>query len=87
VNYYVVYGYLLFPSKSVLYLASWCAYLSDFFDCWQLLFPFSHFLAIDGDYLLITVDVLWRCGEYVDELNIFYGVASNFVGVASNFVV
>jgi hypothetical protein len=39
----------------------WCLYLR-----WWLLFPFSHFLAIAGDYLLITVDVY---GEYVDELN------------------
>jgi len=56
----VVSGYLLFPSKSVLFLASWCVDLSDACDCWRLLFPFSHFMAIASDYLLIIVDVLWR---------------------------
>jgi hypothetical protein len=47
----VVSGYLLSPSKSVLYLASWCVY-------------FSRFLAIAGDNILITLDFLWCCGEY-----------------------
>jgi len=32
-------------------------------------YSFSHFLVIAGDYLSINVGVLWRCGEYVDELN------------------
>jgi len=60
----LVAGYLLFPSKFVLYFAFWCVYLWLFSD-----YSFSHFLTIVGDYLLIAVDVLWHCGEYVDELN------------------
>jgi len=44
--------------------------------CWRFLFPFSHLLAI---CLLITVDVLWRLWRICWRVELFYGVASNFV--------
>jgi len=52
----------------VVRLSDACFFLLEKYGCFSD-YSFCHFPAIDGDYLLITIDVLWCNGAYIDELN------------------